>query len=64
MTLAALLGLVVSMVTSGCERTVSKTEETKVKDDGTVKSKEKAVTEAPNGTITRTETKTTSTNRP
>ena len=46
-----------SLLTVGCDRTVSQTEETKVKDDGTVKSKEKTVTESPDGTINKTETK-------
>jgi hypothetical protein len=49
------LGL--SFLTVGCERTVSQTEETKVKSDGTVESKEKKVTENPDGTVTKTETK-------
>jgi hypothetical protein len=49
------LGL--SFLTVGCERTVSQTEETKVKNDGTVESKEKKVTENPDGTVTKTETK-------
>ena len=35
----------------GCERDVSKTETTKVKSDGTVESKEKKVTENPDGTV-------------
>ena len=51
----AALGL--SFLTAGCERTVSKTEDTKVKNDGTVESKEKKVTENPDGTVTKTETK-------
>ena len=57
MAASALLGL--SFVTVGCDRTVSRTEETKVKSDGTVESKEKKVTENPDGTVTKTEKKTT-----
>jgi hypothetical protein len=41
----------------GCEDTVSKTETTKVKDDGTVVKKEQKVTENSDGTVTRTEKK-------
>jgi len=48
-----ILGLSFLMV--GCERQVSKTEDVKVKDDGTVKSKEKTVTENPDGTVTKKE---------
>ena len=51
----SVLGL--SFLTAGCERTVSKTEDTKVKSDGTVESKEKKVTENPDGTVSKTETK-------
>jgi hypothetical protein len=57
LTLAAMSILGVALLTTGCERTVSQTEETKVKDDGTVKTKEKTVTEAPDGSLTKTETK-------
>jgi hypothetical protein len=42
---------------AGCDRTVSRTEDVKVKNDGTVESKEKKVTEHPDGTVTRSETK-------
>ena len=55
-TLTAMSALALSFV-AGCERTVSQTEDTKVKSDGTVESKEKKVTENPDGTITKTETK-------
>ena len=41
----------------GCEETVSKTEQTKVKDDGTVVKKEQKVTENPDGSVTKTERK-------
>ena len=49
------LGL--SFLTVGCERTVSQTEETKVKKDGTVETKEKIVTENPDGSTNKTEIK-------
>ena len=54
---AAMAVLVGSFLTVGCERTISKTEETKVNSDGSVKTKEKTVTENPDGTTTKTETK-------
>ena len=57
--LAAMSALGLSFLTVGCERTVSKTEDTKVKSDGTVESKEKTVKENPDGTVTKTEKKTT-----
>jgi hypothetical protein len=57
--LAVISALGLSFLTVGCERTVSKTEETKVKNDGTVESKEKTVTENPDGTVTKTEKTTT-----
>ena len=57
LTMSAIPALGLSLLTVGCDRTVSKTEETKVSSDGTVKAKEKTVTEAPDGTVTKTETK-------
>jgi len=48
-------GLGLSFLT-GCERTISETEDTKVKSDGIVKSREKQVTEKPDGRATKTET--------
>ena len=57
--LAVMSALGLSFLTVGCDRTVSKTEETKVKSDGTVESKEKTVKENPDGTVTKTEKKTT-----
>ena len=41
----------------GCEETVSKETQTKVKDDGTVIKKEEKVTEGPDGTVTKTESR-------
>jgi len=55
--LAAMSALALSFLTVGCDRTVSKTEDTKVSSDGSVKTKEKTVTESPDGTVTKTETK-------
>ena len=40
-------GLGLSLLTVGCERTISKTEETKVNSDGSVKTKEKTVNAFP-----------------
>ena len=40
---------------AGCEDTVSKHSETKVKDDGTVVKKEDKVTRNPDGSVTRTQ---------
>jgi hypothetical protein len=63
--LTAISGLSLSFITVGCEREVAHTEETKVKSDGTVKTKEKTVTESPDGTLHQTESKTTTTtNKP
>ena len=54
---AAISALGLSFLTTGCEREVAHTEDTKVKSDGTVQTKEKTVTESPDGTVTKTETK-------
>lgn len=51
--MAILSVLAFSVLTSGCDRTVSKTEQTKVSSDGTVKSKETTVTESSDGTVTK-----------
>ena len=56
-TLAAISGLGLSLLAVGCDRTVSDTQETKVKGDGSVQSKEKTVTESPDGSVTKTESK-------
>ena len=58
-TMGSMAALTLSFLTVGCERTVSQTEESKVKSDGTVETKEKKVTENPDGTVTKTEKKTT-----
>jgi len=49
------MSALVSFLTVGCAHTLSKTEETKVSSDGTVKTKEKTVTQNADGTVTRTE---------
>jgi hypothetical protein len=41
----------------GCEETVSKETQTKVKDDGTVIKKQEKVTEGADGTVTKTESR-------
>ena len=53
--LAIMSALALTVVAAGCERTVSKTESEKVRSDGTVESKEKTVTQSPDGTVTKTE---------
>ena len=56
-----------SFLVVGCDREVSHTENSKVNSDGSVKTKEKTVSQSPDGTITKTEeSKTTSsaTNKP
>jgi len=49
------LGLTV--LASGCARTISRTEETHISGNGTVTTKEKTVTQNPDGTINQTETR-------
>jgi hypothetical protein len=55
-----------SFLLVGCDREVSHTESSSVSNDGTVKSKEKTVTQSKDGTVTKTEESktTTSTNKP
>ncbi len=60
--IVALLGLAAFMAfAGGCEKEVAHTKETQIKDDGTVKTKEKTVTEDADGDRTVTEEKTTQT---
>ena len=61
-TLAAMSVLGLSFLTAGCARTISRTQETRVSGNGTVSTKEKTVTQNPDGTINQTETR--STTRP
>jgi hypothetical protein len=55
MVLAVMSAAALSVLTIGCERTVSETEKTKVSDDGTVKTERETVTQNPDGTVTKTE---------
>ena len=57
--LAATSALMLSFLTTGCDRTISHTESEKVMSDGTVEKKEKTVTESPDGTIKKEEKKST-----
>jgi hypothetical protein len=58
--------LALSFLLVGCDREVSHTESSSTSNDGTVKSKEKTVTQSPDGTVTKTEESksTVSTNKP
>ena len=47
--------LALSVLLIGCDRRVSETKSSSVSSDGTVKSKDKTVTQAPDGTVTKTE---------
>ena len=53
--MALLSALVLSVLCVGCDRTISKEERTSVGNDGSVKTKEKTVTEKADGTINKTE---------
>jgi hypothetical protein len=57
--LAVMSAFALSLLTTGCDRTVSHTESEKVKSDGTVEKKEKTVTESPDGIIKKEEKKST-----
>lgn len=48
-----------ALLAGGCEREIAHTEETKIKNDGTVETKEKTVTEDADGDTTVTEKETT-----
>jgi hypothetical protein len=62
----AMSALALSFLLVGCDKEVSKTESSSVGSDGTVKSKEKTVTETKDGAVTKTEESksTVSTNKP
>ena len=62
----ATAALTLPLLLVGCDREVSHTESSNVSKDGTVKSKEKTVTQSQDGTVTKTEESktTTSTNKP
>ena len=55
----AVSALSVALLLSGCERDIARTQETEIKDDGTVKTTEKTVTQGADGETTITETETT-----
>jgi hypothetical protein len=57
MTVAAMsvAALTVTFLATGCAHTISKTEETHVSGNGTVRQTEKTVTQNPDGTINQTE---------
>jgi hypothetical protein len=55
-TITALAG--VALCAGGCEREIAHTERTEIEDDGTVKTKEKTVTEGPGNRTTVTEERT------
>ena len=57
--MAMISALALSVLTMGCDRTITKEESEKVKSDGTVEKKEKKVTESPDGTIKKEEKKST-----
>ena len=57
--MASISALTLSLLTMGCDRTISHRESEKVKSDGTVEKKEKTVSESPDGTIKKEEKKTT-----
>ena len=62
----ATTAMTLSFLLVGCDRQVSDTKSSSVSSDGTVKSKEKTVTQTSDGTVTKTEESksTTSTNKP
>ena len=63
--LVAIAVLGTSSLLAGCDREVSRTEDVKVKNDGTVKTTEKTTTENSDGTVTKKETqKTTAPEKP
>jgi hypothetical protein len=51
----ATAALTLPLLLVGCDREVSHTESSSVSSDGTVESKEKTVTQSPDGTVTKTE---------
>jgi hypothetical protein len=60
--MATISALALTVLTTGCDRTISETETEKVKSDGTVEKTEKRITESPDGTLKKEEKK--STDRP
>jgi hypothetical protein len=58
-TLLGISAIGLSFLVTGCDRTVSEQDSTKVKSDGTVETKEKKTVEHPDGTVTKEEKKST-----
>ena len=54
-TCGAMSVLALSLLLVGCDRQVSSETKSSVSSDGTVKTKEKTVTQSPDGTVTKTE---------
>ena len=52
---AGTIALALSSLLLGCAREVSHTETSKVNNDGSVRTKEKTVTQSSDGTVTKTE---------
>jgi hypothetical protein len=63
-TVPAAAALALSLALTGCDREISHESSTSVKSDGTVKQSEKTVSKNADGTITKEETKKTSTPTP
>ena len=55
--LTTTLAFAVSLLTTGCQNTLYKSETQKVKPSGAVETRERTITENPDGTITRTDEK-------
>jgi hypothetical protein len=54
--IAAMLCLI--LTAAGCSHTVSHTKEVKVRNNGTMRTSEETITQNPDGTVTRSESKT------
>jgi len=54
-TCAGISTLAVSLLLVGCDRQVSSETKSSVSSDGTVKTKDKTVSQSPDGTVTKTE---------
>jgi hypothetical protein len=55
--LTATSAFALALLTTGCQNTLYKSETQKVKSNGTVETKQRTITENPDGTITRTDEK-------
>lgn len=51
--LAVMSAFALAVLTTGCERTISKSESEKIKSDGTVETKKKETTVSPDGSTNR-----------